>query len=156
MQDATPLLLLSNQTVTASGNSPNFALPQAECYALILVATAVSGTTPAANAVLQMALDGTYGNGSISAPAVAPTTWINTAMAFASLAAVGNQTLIFKPTMSIGESASVATVTPGTASAKNSPIRRQFLRLNFGVTGTTPSFTYSLYALANPKGYSVA
>jgi hypothetical protein len=142
MQDSTPLVVLASNTVTATGNSASFTLPQAECYALYLVASAASGTTPVLNAVLQTSLD----NG---------TTWVNTGVAFASVTAAGSNGVVFKPTMGIGQNAGVITVTPGTASALNQPINRKFMRLSNTVTGTTPSITFTLYALASPKGASV-
>ena len=143
LQPTTPLLLLTNQTVTATGNSATFQLPEAECYALYLMATAASGTTPVLNGILQTALD----NG---------VTWVNTGVAFGTLTAAGNSSgVVFKPTMGVGQSAGPITATQGTASAINQPINQKYNRITFAVSGTTPSFTYSLYAVTTPKGYSV-
>jgi hypothetical protein len=138
----TPLLLLSAQTISATGNSATFALPEGESYAMYLVATTASGTTPVLNGILQTAVD----NG---------TTWVNTGNAFGSLTAAGSSGIVFKPTMGVGQSASAVAPVAGTASGLNQPINQKFMRLNFAVTGTTPSFTYSLYAITTPKGYSV-
>ena len=142
LMPTTPLVLLSAQTITATGNSSTFALPEAECYALYLVATSASGTTPVLNGILQTALD----NGA---------TWVNTGNAFGSLTAAGSTGLVFKPTMGVGQSAAPVVAASGTASALNQPVNHKFMRITFAVTGTTPSFTYSLYALTTPKGYSV-
>jgi hypothetical protein len=154
IQDATPLVLINSSTITATGNSATFQLPEAECYGLVLSVTAASGTTPTDNIILQTAMDGSMGNPPTTAALVLPAVWVNTGNAFGTVSTTGTQMLYFKPTLSVGETASVVTVTAGTASAKNGPIRRQFMRLSHTITGTTPSFTYTLYALANPKGFS--
>lgn len=153
IQDPTPLVLLSSVTVTATSNSASFTLPQADCYALYLVASAASGTTPVVSTVLQTAMDGSQPN--TGGAVVAPTIWVNTGIAFANLtASTSSNGLTFRPTLSVGEAASVITVSAGTASSKNQPINRKFMRLAYTVTGTTPSVTFSLYAIANPKGFS--
>lgn len=141
-QDASVTSLLAGVVVTATANSTVFSLPQAECYALYLVATAVSGTTPVINGILQTSIDG-------------GTTWVNTGNAFASVTAAATQELVFKPTMGNGEAAAVVTVVAGTASAKNQPVARKFMRIAWTVTGTTPTATITLVSITNPKGYSV-
>ena len=140
-QDPSVRTLLSNVVATpAMTSSAVFDLPQVDCYMLVLVPTAVAGTTPSLNAILQTAVD----NG---------VTWVNTGNAFASATAAGATSAIaFKPTLGLGEAASVITVTAGTASAKNQPIYPKYCRLSLAVTGT--SVTFSLYMIANPKGYS--
>lgn len=141
IQPSSPELLLASNTVTATGNSASFNLPIAECYALYLVASAVSGTTPSLGAVLQTSLD----NG---------TTWVNTGIAFAAVTAAGSSGVVFKPTMGLGQSAGVISATAGTASAINQPINHRNMRLSNTVTGTTPSITFALYAITAPRGTS--
>jgi hypothetical protein len=142
MQQPTVRQLLAAVTTTATGNSASFTLPIAEAYAMYLVTTAATGTTPTLGAVLQTSLD----NG---------TTWVNTGSAFASQTAAGSSGVVFKATMGVGQNASVISATPGTASAVNQPLNLKFMRLANTITGTTPSFTYSLYLICTPAGFSV-
>lgn len=141
-QPSTSRLLLSAATFTATGFSTTFALPEAECYSLYLVATAASGTTPNLNAIVQTSVDG-------------GTNWVNLPLVFASVTAAGTSgPLIFKPTMGIGASGVAPTITAGTAQATNTPLVQNQLRLSNTITGTTPSFTVNLFAICVPKGGS--
>lgn len=142
MIDSSSKVKLPATAVTATGVSAVFSLEQCECYLLSLVAGTVTGTTPTLNAVLQTSPD----NG---------TTWLNTGMYFATVNTTNQQqSLVFKPTLSVGQAASVVTGTLGTASALNQPIFRTYMRLSYTVTGTTPSIPLTLFVIENPKGYS--
>lgn len=138
MIDSSVELLVPSTTITATGASPVFALPQAECYALYFIVSANAGTGTFAP-ILQTSIDG-------------GTTWVNTGIAFATSAANNTQGVVFKPTLAIGQAGSVIAPTSGTASAVNQPVVRKFCRLNGTVTGT--SVTYTLVSITNPKGYS--
>lgn len=146
MIDTTAKVLLAQTSVTATGFSAVFSLPQAECYSLYLAAGTVTGTTPVVNAIVQTSVD----NG---------VTWVNLPLVFPSTTATSNSVygpLIFKPTMGIGAAGVAPTITAGTAQATNTPVNRQFMRLSYAVTGTTPVVPLTLYALTVPKGYSVS
>lgn len=136
--DSVTRVVIASNTITATGASAVFSLPQAEAYALYLVVSAVAGAGTMAP-ILQTSLD----NG---------TTWVNTGTAFATANAAGSQGVVFKPSLGTGQAGFVIAPVSGTASAVNQPLNRNYLRLNTTVTGT--SVTYSLNAIITPKGYS--
>jgi hypothetical protein len=126
-------LLVASNTVTATGNSANFVMPYADAYRLILVTSAASGTTPTLDAVLQDSPDGGV-------------TWVNLPLKFTQLTAAGNAQLIFKMVGTADAANATQQGFTGAANAINTPVNVQFVRLFVTVAGTTPSFTYKLFA----------
>lgn len=126
-------LLVASNTVTATGNSAQFVMPYADAYRLILVTSAGSGTTPTFDAVLQDSPDG-------------GTTWVNLPLKFTQLTGAGNAYIIFKM-VGLSDAATAGTALgTGAAEAVNTPVNVRNVRLAFTIGGTTPSFTYALYA----------
>ena len=132
-------LLVASNTVTATGQSASFTMPYADAYRLILITSAASGTTPTLDAVLQDSPDG-------------GTTWVNLPLRFTQQTAAGNAYVIFKP-VSISDAASAGTVAAtGGALGVNTPFNAKNVRLAYTVAGTTPSFTFALYANTIDRG----
>ena len=127
-----------------TGNSTAFVMPYADAYRLILAIGTVSGTGPTFDAVLQDSPDG-------------GTTWVNLPLRFTQCTVTGtaatNPYIIFKP-VSISDAASAGvTAATGGATAANTPINVQNVRLFFTVGGTsTPTFPYKLYANTVMRG----
>jgi hypothetical protein len=146
-------VIVPSNTVTATGNSAAFSLPLADSYAIFLVATAASGTTPTLDVVLQTSPDG-------------GTTWLNLPLRFAQLTTAGQSFIRFQPTLGLGEAASAGVVAgTGGALALNTPFigsvnttvlgaSQQIPTMRFAATvaGTTPSFTYTAYVIMSPRG----
>jgi hypothetical protein len=130
--------LLASGTALTTGNTAAFTLPFADAYRLILVVGTVSGTNPTLDCVLQDSPDG-------------GTTWVNLPLRFTQVTVTGtaatNPYIIFKP-VSISDAASAGvTAATGGASATNTPINVQYVRLAYTVGGTvTPTFPFKLYA----------
>lgn len=138
IQPSSKLLVASN-TVTATGQTASFVMPYADAYRLILITSAASGTTPTFDAVLQDSPDG-------------GTTWVNLPLRFTQQTAAGNAYIIFKM-VSISDAASAGTTAAtGGASAANTPINVKYVRLAYTISGTTPSFTFALYANTIGRG----
>lgn len=132
IQPSSKLLVASN-TVTATGNTASFVMPYADAYRLLLITSAGSGTTPTFDAVLQDSPDGGV-------------TWVNLPLKFTQLTAAGNAYIIFKM-VSLSDSASAGQAAgTGAATAVNTPINVRNVRLAYTIAGTTPSFTFALYA----------
>lgn len=132
-------ILVQSSTVTATGASPSFVMPIADSYRLLLVTSAASGTTPTLDAVLQDSPDGGV-------------TWINLPLKFTQATAAGSSYIIFKP-IGLSDAASAGSA-PGTgaAAASNTPFNARNVRLSYTIAGTTPSFTYILYANMVQRG----
>lgn len=136
-------VLVASSTVTATGSSAVFTMPVADSYRLILVTSAASGTTPTLDAVLQDSPDGGV-------------TWVNLPLKFTQVTAAGSAYIIFKPVgLSDAASAGVQSST-GTATAVNTVMNSKYVRLGLTIAGTTPSFTYILYANMVQRGDSAS
>jgi hypothetical protein len=132
LQPGSKILVASN-TVTATGQSAAFTMPFADSYRLILITSAASGTTPTLDAVLQDSPDG-------------GTTWVNLPLRFTQQTAAGNAWILFKP-IGLSDAASAGTTAAtGGALGTNTPFNAKYVRLAYTVGGTTPSFTFILYA----------
>jgi hypothetical protein len=126
-------LLVASNTVTATGNSATFVMPYADAYRLLLVTSAASGTTPTLDAVLQDSPDGGV-------------TWVNLPLKFTQLTTVGSAYIIFKMVGPADAATAGSQAATGAATAVNCPVNVQFVRLLLTIAGTTPSFTYKLFA----------
>lgn len=152
----TTKVLLTQSALAATANSTAFTLPLADSYAVFINVTAASGTTPTLDIVLQTSPDG-------------GTTWLNLPLRFAQLTATGQAYIRFQPTLGLGESATSGTVAAtGGALAQNTPFiggvsttvlgnSAQIATMRFGytVSGTTPSFTFTAYAIMAGRGNTV-
>lgn len=133
-------LLVASNTVTATGQTAKFTMPIADSYRLLLVVSAASGTTPTFDGVLQDSPDG-------------GTTWINLPLKFTQLTTTATSAyIIFKPVgLSDAGSAGSQSAT-GAAVGVNTPFNAQNVRFAYTVAGTTPSFTFALYANMVQRG----
>src|ERR1017187_5013931 len=116
--------LLVTGTALATGQTASFVMPYADAYRLILVVGTVSGTNPTLDCVLQDSPDG-------------GTTWVNLPLRFTQVTVTGtaatNPYIIFKPVSISDAAAAGVTAATGGASATNTPINVQYVRLAYTV-----------------------
>lgn len=135
--------LLASSALTSS-TSQAFAMPVGcDTYHLIIYVSAVSGTSPTADFVLQTSPDG-------------GTTYINLPIRSTQLTAAGQIHFVFKMGLGHNEVAleSPAASTGGTL-AKNCVFDPKKMKLAYTLGGTSPSFTtvlYGLFSVRDNKG----
>lgn len=154
MQQNTVKVLVNAGVVTTTSNSPAFALPLADSYAIFINVTALASTS--IDFVLQTSPDG-------------GTTWLNLPLRFAQFTATGQGYVRFQPTLGLGESATAGTVAAtGGALAQNTPFIGSVntsvlgasqaiptMRLGLTVVGAG-SNTYTAYCIMASRGNTLA
>lgn len=133
--------LVASTAHTSSEASTAFALPEAaDTYQIMLYFTAVSGTSPTCDAVLQSSPD----NG---------TTYINLPIRSTQVTTTGQNYMVFKCGLGGNEVAleNPAASTGGTL-AKNCIFDPKYMKVYFTIAGTSPSFTVTIYGGATSKG----
>lgn len=129
--------IVSSAARTATGNSGNLTLKAGESHAFYLNVSAASGTTPTLDVAIQISTD--------------RGTTYRTAARFAQVTAVTARRLQLQQMMGRGEAGteSVVTATGGALSA-NTPLTRDY-RILWTITGTTPSFTFTVDLVTMPR-----
>lgn len=125
---------LTSSTATA------FVMPEGcDTYCLLIYVSAVSGTSPTADFVIQTSPDG-------------GTTYVNMPLRSTQLTVAGQNWLVFKQGLGGNEVAleSPAASTGGTL-AKNCVFDPTKMKLAYTLGGTSPSFTTTLFGLFTPK-----
>jgi hypothetical protein len=132
--------LIASAAVTATGASTAFSIGLADSYTFILNCSAVSGTSPTMDAVMQTSLDG-------------GTTYVNIPWRFTQLTVAATLFLTVRCGLGIGEvgAAGPAAATGG-ALATATVVDPNFMKLAYTIAATTPSFTFSLTLFAMPRG----
>lgn len=127
-------------TALTSSSSTEFSMPEGcDTYCLIVRVSAVSGTSPTADFVLQTSPDG-------------GTTYINMPMRSTQVTAAGQIWFVFKQGLGGNEVAleSPAASTGGSL-AKNVVFDPTKMKLAYTIGGTSPSFTTTLFGLFTQK-----
>lgn len=132
--------LIASGAVIATGASSNFTIGLADSYTFYLACSAVTGTSPTMDAVLQTSIDG-------------GTTYVNVPWRFTQLTAAANLELTVRCGLGIGE-AGVASPAASTGGVLANPcvVDPLHMKLAYTLAGTSPSFTFSLTLIAMPRG----
>lgn len=134
--------LVALATQTTNGTSAVLTLPPASSYRLIVQVQGVSGTTPTLQVIVSTSFDGG--------------TTYNEILSFANLTTSGQgRQMLIRPYLGIGDVATVAACSLlGTANlaagdlVNNGPIVPQFVKINWVLTGTSPSFAFQIGLIA--------
>lgn len=131
--------LLSGVTVTAASTSTAFSVPIADCWSFYLNVTAASGTGPTLDVSFQTSVDG-------------GTTYINVPWRFAQISTTATNVMTVRNGFAIGQVGVETATSAGTGGTLQSPcvVDPSFLKLNYVLGATTPSFTLSLYVISLP------
>ena len=130
--------LIALATQTQSGTSANLSLPPASSYRIIVQVQTVSGTSPTLQVIASTSFDGG--------------TTYNEILSFANLTTSGQgRQMLIRPYLGIGDVATTAaSALLGTANlaagdlVNNGPIVPQFIKINWVIAGTSPSFAFQI------------
>lgn len=130
--------LVASNAVITTGASSAFTLPVASSYHLYLNASAVTGTSPTGDFILQTSIDG-------------GTTYVNLPMRSVQVTAAGCQHFVFRLGVN-GADVATQTAAAATGGTLGKPIipDLDFMKLAYTIGGTNPSITFSLTAIMQP------
>lgn len=127
-------------TIAATTTSSSFAIGKAknDVYTMVVNTTAASGTTPTMDIVVQSSPD-------------KGTTYINLPLRTAQITAVTNSNFTFRRGFpSIAGVTNLVTADTGGALVKDCVFDPDYMKIKATVGGTNPSFTVTVYFLADP------
>lgn len=135
----TPLIAtaVASAAYAVTTTTAAFALPvDADSYMILINNTAVTGTSPTLDAIVQTSVDG-------------GTTYVNLPLRSTQCTAAGQSMIVFKQGLGGNEVAfeSPAAATGGTL-AKNAIFDARYLKVKLTIGGTNPSFTTTIYKAA--------
>lgn len=132
---------LASATYTTTVTSAALALPMGDCYALAMVSSTGSGTTPTLDIVIQSSFDG-------------GTSYVNLPLRFTQVTGTAASEVIYFKNGLGGNEIALASLVAATGGqlAKNCLFDPNFLKVVVTVGGSTPSIVMVIHAGVLPSG----
>jgi len=142
---ASPVIKNAWLTVTAAAataTSSALSLPIADTYAIWVIVSAATGTTPTCDIVLQTSYDG-------------GTTYVDLPLRYTQKTAAASEVLVFKNGLGNNEVALGQVVADtGGQVAKNCVFDWRYIKVKYTIGGTNPSFTFTMQVLGTPSNWN--